>query len=639
MGYKGSDNIKKKLTESLNPKLLVDLVADLLFAKGFSRIHKTDGPGDGGRDLYAESGNGDKILVQCKYHKDSEKACGTRELSELPMALIKFNYTHGIFITNARISPQAKREYLDNYPNLKLIFTDGDELSLSILESPLLRSIWFDGDSIYKREPSIRLPILIREHLGDLPFIIQEHASKKNLKKLDKYLKEKFPDLKVSIKSKRIDTDRFEPYKAPLPLTTEEGGSSLFSFSELIVEGVDSLAFVEPLIEKISYVLLKWLKEQLDGVTLRFGKLYISARKDDGERTEIDLDTNPQSYVATKDFIGKELEFVHIGESTDWTGVTDARVTEASYIRLYNQELNLCVDYRIQSRIGWKEQLQKLALRENRKIGWNKSVFCLVESFDTWPFNEIPEPDESVIWIDEKYTLCGWLHFSLLGLPSSTRSRDNNGIDSFLKLPDETEFQKRQQNIKVALSETSSVQILTPKKARHMIAVTGNDLFDIPEEFIYICGEIIEYPERVPSPILPSSRQFYIEVVLVNKEADILIYPTFLKHLEDLKFVDDIESDIGTNHCHLRITLSITGINSEKTSSLLQKVYLMSKSVVEVINRESPSGTHIATKEYWKVNYKVSLGVNWNESEKTYGFATNNKEPMEYQDVMRILTS
>lgn len=154
------------------------------------------------------------------------------------MALIKFNYSKGLFITNAKISPQAKREYLDNYPNLQLSFIDGDELGLLVLESPLLRSIWFDGESICKREPSIRIPFLVREHVDDLPYVIKEHAGEDNLVVLEEKFKDVFPNLKIRILASRMDTDRFEPYKAPLPLTIEEGGDIDFYFLNWLWKGL-----------------------------------------------------------------------------------------------------------------------------------------------------------------------------------------------------------------------------------------------------------------------------------------------------------------------------------------------------------------------------------------------------------------
>lgn len=638
MGYKGPENIREKITETLDPKILVDLAADLLFSKSFSNIHRTDGPGDGGRDLYAES-KGEKILVQCKYHEDYNKPCSSRELSELPMALVKFNYTKGIFITNAKISPQAKREYLDNYPNLKLLFVDGDELGLSIVEDPLLRSIWLDGESIYKKEPSIRVPFLIREHIDDLPYVINEHACKTSLSELDRTIRESFPKLKIRIRSNRTDTKRFEPYKAPLPLTVEEGGSYSFLFSELIVEGTDSLADIEPFKSRVKDLLITWLKDRLNGFSLRFGKSYVAPRNNDEDGTEIELDSRPETYIVTKSFIGPELSFYNIGEQLDWTSTNDARVSEAGYIRLYNEELNVCLDYKIKSRIGWNEQLEKLASKERLKIAWEKSVFCLSEAFASWPFSDIQEPDEHIAWIDDESMICGWLHFSLLGYPSETRSRSSEGFGKFMKLPDEADFAKEQEAIKSKLLDKKGIKIIEPATARHMIAISGNDMFDIPEEYIYICGEVVDYPEGIPSPILPNSRQFHLELALINEVYGSFLDLKFLEKVNSLPFVSDVEAKGANNSCHICISLDIESIEHNDTKNIVFCITKMASQIVDIVNSDSPEGSFIVTREFWKANFNVSLGSSWKDSNKTYEFTSTSDEPMDYQDIMRILTS
>ncbi|MBL0673888.1 restriction endonuclease [Aeromonas dhakensis] len=638
MGYKGYEDIRKLITKNIDSRILIDLVSDLLFSKGFSKIHKTDGPGDGGRDLYAEL-DGERTLVQCKYHEDGEKTCSSRELSELPMALIKFNYSKGLFITNAKISPQAKREYLDNYPNLQLSFIDGDELGLLVLESPLLRSIWFDGESICKREPSIRIPFLVREHVDDLPYVIKDHAGEDNLVVLEEKFKDVFPNLKIRILASRMDTDRFEPYKAPLPLTIEEGGGYRFLFSQLVVEGLDSLASIESFKNKVVYLLLDWMKEKLCGFSLRFGKSYIAARNNDGEGTEIDLDLCPSTYIVTESYIGRELDFISVDGQVDWTGVNDARVTEAGYIRLYNQELNVCLDYKIKTRVGWKAQLEKLASKERLKAGWEKSIFCLIEKFESWPFEHIPEPDEHIDWVDGKHIVCGWLHFSLLGYPSQTRGRSKDGFASVLMLPDEIEFEHSQQNIKSALLRLSGVEILDPNKARHMIAITGNDMFDIPEEYFYICGEVISYPEDIPSPILPNSRLFHLELVLANKNPNSFLNLDFLEMVDSLKYVYGVEVYTSTHFCHLCIHLNIESIAHEYSRGIVEKISMMAMEIISIITTASPSDSFVATKEYWKANYNVSLGSSWENSRKIYTFRNSGGEPMDYKDVMKILTS
>jgi hypothetical protein len=135
-----------KLAKSLNERDFVLLCRDLLSSKGHLNIRIMDGPGDGGRDIHSVTSENKKFLTQCKYHQNPTSTCSSKDISELPMASFKFGYKSGLFITNARISPQGKKEYIDNYPNLDLDFLDGEALIAEILENPLLRVIWLKED-------------------------------------------------------------------------------------------------------------------------------------------------------------------------------------------------------------------------------------------------------------------------------------------------------------------------------------------------------------------------------------------------------------------------------------------------------------------------------------------------------------
>jgi Restriction endonuclease len=127
-----------KLAKSLNEKNFVLLCRDLLSSKGHFNIRIMDGPGDGGRDIHSVTSDNEKFLTQCKYHQSPTSTCSSKDISELPMVAIKFGYKAGLFITNARISPQGKKEYIDKNPNLDLDFLDGDALISEILANPLL---------------------------------------------------------------------------------------------------------------------------------------------------------------------------------------------------------------------------------------------------------------------------------------------------------------------------------------------------------------------------------------------------------------------------------------------------------------------------------------------------------------------
>lgn len=640
MGIKGPEKIKQKLTSCLDPVLLVDLSADLLFARGFKDIRKTDGPGDGGRDLYALGVDGEKILVQCKFHSDCEKTSSSKELSELPMALVKLNYSKGIFITNGKISPQSKREYLDNYKNLKLIFIDGNDLALEVIENPLLKAVWFDGHDFYKVSNSISFPLLIREHVSDLPFIITKHLSVSEIEKLTKNTNDRFDKLIITFNDSRIESDCFEPYKAPEPLSVEEGGSPIFSSVEIMVEGLNILADVFEIRKNISEEIIVFLADKMDEFTLRFGKPSVSTRVN-SQKNKIILDVKPKSYIKTALYKGDELTFINAKNSVNWSSVNDARVTEAGSIRLYCHELDVCLDYSIESRIAWKVQLSEIAKLEDRKIGWDKSLFCLIENHEKWPYQDIPEPDESSIWIDERYKLCAWFHFSLLGWPSEVRSRSNDGIGTIFKLPDEDDWNLKLCRIKESLSGLEKIQFIDTDKARHMVAIIGVDPLGLEKNVKYITGEVLEYPDIIPSPILPASRIFSLEIVWKLPSDCPVLEHDLRAELDLSEFVSGFEIYLQENYCHIRIDVDITKFVSNTSNKILGELYDLAKILISKLESIFPENSFIVTKEYWKSIFNVSLGVEWNKSGKSYGFIDENSdgEPADFHDVMSKLTS
>jgi hypothetical protein len=103
--------------------------------------------------------DGSKHITQCKHHDNPRVACTSAEVAELPMALMKYGARRGLFVTDARISPQAKREYLNDYPGFELDFLDRDELLSEVLSRPALRALWFDGARIGSVNVSITFPL------------------------------------------------------------------------------------------------------------------------------------------------------------------------------------------------------------------------------------------------------------------------------------------------------------------------------------------------------------------------------------------------------------------------------------------------------------------------------------------------
>ncbi|WP_390630569.1 restriction endonuclease [Roseiconus lacunae] len=156
-----------RLCGSLDPKSLPVLAADILkWSLGHSEVRILDGPGDGRRDILSRQPNGEQHLTQCKHHTDDSKSVASRETDEIVIALAKFDIKSATFLTNARISPQAKREYVDNFPQYSLDFIDGDLLLQFVEESPLLARMWMHGSTLGMTTHRLLIPFVVR-NAGD----------------------------------------------------------------------------------------------------------------------------------------------------------------------------------------------------------------------------------------------------------------------------------------------------------------------------------------------------------------------------------------------------------------------------------------------------------------------------------------
>lgn len=223
------------LLASLNPQALLRLANDLLFVRGHRSIRLTDGPGDGGRDIHSTLDRGDVHLTQSKWHKDIDQACSSDELSELPMAMTKFGYRRGLFVTNARISPQGKREYLDSYPGLALEFLDGETLAQEVLNNGLLRAVWLSNGRIERIDSAVFIPFIVRKHDRDVPVVPRRYFRTPDPTELLRYVKQNHPRLDFDIRSARSTAESFPHYRPPEWPSVEEGLSSHFEVTEVCV--------------------------------------------------------------------------------------------------------------------------------------------------------------------------------------------------------------------------------------------------------------------------------------------------------------------------------------------------------------------------------------------------------------------
>lgn len=172
LGPKETDNFLQKLDE----RSLLDICTDILTIKGHTDIRIMEGPGDGQRDIHSIDSNGEKCLTQSKYHRNPSYTVSAKELGEVVLGMIRFGYKKGLFITNAKVSPQAKRDCLNDYPNYSVDFLEGRGIIKNIFDNLVLKAIWYDGQSFDKVSYTLIFPILIRDLETDKPLpLLPQH--------------------------------------------------------------------------------------------------------------------------------------------------------------------------------------------------------------------------------------------------------------------------------------------------------------------------------------------------------------------------------------------------------------------------------------------------------------------------------
>jgi hypothetical protein len=536
------------------------------------------------------------------------------------MAMTKLNYKHGLFVTNAKISPQAKREYLNDYRNLDLDFLDGEELAREVLSNGVLAALWWEGTHFSHVNVSTIFPMIIRIHDGDIPFNPFSSYTEDEVRPFFEYLDQRHPEYRFSLQDGRNSTEPFEPYRYPEPLTMEEGALPFIRVVEVAITGQVAFAAFPTLSESINKATCHWLLPKYRGISVRVGRPEIVPLQGSSTGKRIITDVHATSFTCTSCFCSEEKAWFAAEPSEHWSGESDARVSEAQWIRLYAKDLDCALSYEIETRISSARRKMEEALREISLQGWNASVFCLVPEWENWPYQDIPEPDETVLWPWDGRILCGWYHWSLLGGPVKIRSAEDSR--SPFVFPDEEDIRKHLAAIKEFLSTQADCQILEDTDARHMVALAGKNPFPDLGFSTVDTGEVIFYPETLPSPIRPTARRFRASVAwrtaINNKEAETDIQAVLDETSSD--FQHSALCERWEEYLWSYFDIVPKQLDAKPTEGILNDIFVWLKSLIPAIeDRLRKHGKfERATKDLWSRRFAVNFGMNAQESDKCY---------------------
>lgn len=492
----GSPTEKLEFLKGLNEHTLPYLIGDILyFLHDHAQVRVVDGPGDGKRDIHSVLNSGEKHIAQCKYHQNYRSTVSSREADELVIALTKFGTKKGLFATTARISPQAKREYIDNFPGFEMKFMDGINIVDAILSSPILCAVWIEGKSILLAKNSLILPFIIREIERDIP--VQDLIIPPQI--LD--------NLNISFKHHHVSKEIFQPYRKPQKITYSECGASLIYCYEAVISSAFTINEVTEKLEVASQLIGHTINRLLNQTTvLRFGVPSLTKvveRKDDKEKDRILLSfIYPKSYVISQlGNLVSEKDWILVNtKRNEWHFPENLSMAGASWAGWYSNQfdcmLMLQVSYPISDELSYYYQIE-----QDLKIRNLESSLYLTGTADICNnFLQSLEPGQQPS-IKVPYGIGGkmlaWIHPKVLSGLGEIQHGDGKG--EYIVDDEILTFQSTIE-IVYKLAENHDINKVSFTQARHIAAIEGHELLPEVKYRSMESADLFHYFSNLASP-------------------------------------------------------------------------------------------------------------------------------------------
>jgi hypothetical protein len=477
------------VTESTFPYLIADI---LYFHLNHTEIKVMDGPGDGRRDIYSKLESGLRAITQCKYHEDSTKSAGSRELDELPIALTKFGCREGLFATTGRISPQAKREYTDQFKGFSLSFLEGDEIVDIVAAHPLLNAIWIKNNLISNIPKIIEMPFILRVGNKDINVPID----------IDDF---DIPTKKIKLEFHRtlFDKPLFYPYREPSIPTSED----FIAENKIICDSAnisgDVQIFEIPVLKK---VILRKIRHNLpksdSPFIVRFGKPRLKNYK--GEDSILLESVSPESFIIRNNHpISNEDDYI-VFSMDDWVYPTRMSALYHDWAGWLNDELNCILYLRIFTENKPGLSFPGTVLMHYEMLWLKNSLFCIQkgesQSVITQMYSSVLP--NAIIQIFQGLFLVAWLH------PFLTEERPNmfslgydfeNDCYEWEKDKICSEFNERLHQAKTLIKQYDS-KLVSSDFALAVSLDTKTPFVNIKGKFVYETADIVHFFDQLISP-------------------------------------------------------------------------------------------------------------------------------------------
>ena len=597
------------LLRSVDQRTLPYLVGDVLFhSLGHRDVRIVDGPGDGRRDVHSVTSEGEKHVAQCKFHNDPSSTVGARETDELPVALLKFGASCGMFATTGRLTPQAKREYLEQFKQFRLEFVEGLQLVDMVATHPVLRSIWLRGVPMSAATLVVGVPFIVRNVAEDAPTEVD--VPEQSL--LD--------GTEVKCPHERCDVMTFAPYRAPRrPNMSETGGATIWC-RHLVFKGENHVFNVPTRVEQAEAIIVREVA-RLDGThVVRIGQPYfaklIEDDRDSPERAAYEPMDAHSVVVASQCEPVPEDTWI-LPSDREWEFPENVSVAEADWACWYSRRLDtwLRVELRTPISIFYSNNWLIQLTADKKEAALQQSLFVggATTAIDTLLGAVVHQPQVVCKW-GPGGKLAAWL------LTDAVRDAGVLQVPGRPKQPDPNGDAQREADLKLiaevwAAALQRDVQIIPWHRAEHLFAGEGHELLVRVQNDLFVPARLIHYPEELPSPANFAGRTIIFTQMwelpgdLATARQRVVDVPTQCRGFD---VSVQIRRGPKTGKTFAMVSLSLDGHDEASTDNLLATVTGERDGafgeLASYAERTWP-GARLATSEFWESEVAFPVGM------------------------------
>lgn len=490
----GQPNKKRKYLNDLDAKQLPFLIGDILFfIYNHTEIKVLDGPGDGKRDISSKTPEGKACITQCKFHNDFKTSVSSRETDEIAIALLKFKTTKGIFATTGKLSPQAKREFINDFPDFELSFFEGTDIVDMILSSPTLTSVWVKNESIKLTSKTFVIPFILRDLIEDKP-----------LKKVN------FEKLKII--SNNLSIDYFHPYRVPQKSSHVDTDSDTFlNCYHYVYKRPVHIHEIQLLIEGIFDKIIPFLQKLNRPISIRIGTSFFAKIIDDEFKEKLKLEIEPKTYIVSENKKLTEKEYVLPLEISNCIFPKRFGSLESPWAAWYFSNHNLCLQVELSIPYNIRNNFFHKGIKDIHLQKINESLFFFITKKQFIELGNIIQEINMPDWVCEygfEDKIIGWLHPYLLDDDDFRAMKVED--EKYVLIEDEIKLKLFKNKIQVLNKKSLDANFLIckPNEAIHLSKRTNNPLFIEPKIKTYDSAHLFHYFDELPSPLYIKNRIF-----------------------------------------------------------------------------------------------------------------------------------